>query len=96
MCMLTSHDLQAVKNLVFCAKVLHRFSTHTDHTPSVREEGTPAKDLSWLIGQLSKLARFEAGHHPKQSRKVCVSFSSSAWFSFTPLSIKSKYFCCTV
>ena len=28
------------------------------------------KDLEWLIGRMSRLARYEAGYHPKQSIKV--------------------------
>ena len=30
----------------------------------------PVKDLNWLIDRMSRLARYEAGHHPKESMKV--------------------------
>lgn len=89
---------QAVKNLVFGAKVIHRFQlsgkvtsdmsvNHIDNQTSVTgvdgcdddvghpQGGTPPtesdKGLSWLIGRLSKLAKFEASHHPKVAQKVC-------------------------
>ena len=28
------------------------------------------RDLKWLVARLTRLARFEAGHHPKESIKV--------------------------
>lgn len=87
-----------MKNLVFGAKVIHRFQLSgkvpsdvaipliRDHSgdqtsgaslngcdEGARGETTPtesSRDLSWLIGRLSRLARFEAGHHPKDSQKV--------------------------
>ena len=70
---------QAVKNLVFCAKVLHRFqlagsidSRKEDYTNSDNGCHTNPRDLAWLIAQFARLARFEAGHHPKQSQKVKI------------------------
>lgn len=76
---------QAVKNLVFLAKVLHRL----DHagrllTSAAEEEDGSSferdggrgqgsefvkRDLEWLITRLSRLAKFEAAHHPKESKK---------------------------
>ena len=32
----------------------------------------PVKDLNWLINRMSRLARYEAGHHPKESMKVFI------------------------
>ena len=34
--------------------------------------GRKGRDLQWLIRRMSRLARYEAGHHPKDSIKVCM------------------------
>lgn len=34
------------------------------------EERTEVKDLGWLINRLTRLAKYEAGRHPKESLKV--------------------------
>ena len=69
---------QAVKNLVFLAKVLHGLEI-AERISDSKEQATPkqhtldsdeVKDLNWLVGRLSRLARFEAGYHPKESMKV--------------------------
>lgn len=35
------------------------------------------RNLHWLIGRLSRIAKYEAGHHPKESLKV--SQFASCW-----------------
>lgn len=95
-----------MKNLVFGAKVIHRFQlsgtavsdvnglltkgsqgdesieTATgDHGDSLLQKAPApesSRDLSWLINRLSRLARFEAGHHTKEARKVWDSISCKA------------------
>ena len=36
----------------------------------MEEEEKKKKDFKWLVSRLTRLARFEAGHHPKESIKV--------------------------
>ena len=84
------HFPQAVKNLVFLAKTLHRLmeADHMTHhvTTSVQcsdevngDDGchgydvrNVCRDLHWLVGRMTRLARNEAGKHPQQSLKVKV------------------------
>ena len=66
---------QSVKNLVFLGKVLHRCGVAGVLQPEEEEEGGDSdghrvRDLKWLVERLSRLARFEAAHHPKESIKV--------------------------
>lgn len=35
-----------------------------------QDRAEPVKALSWLIDRMSRVARYEAGHHPKESMKV--------------------------
>ena len=37
-----------------------------------RDTTEHVRNLSWLIQRLSRLAKYEAGHHPKESLKVTV------------------------
>ena len=34
------------------------------------DRGGRERDLTWLVERLSRMARFEAAHHPKESIKV--------------------------
>ena len=61
---------------MYLGKVLHRCETagvlvRPGEGEGGEEEGR-VKDLNWLIERLSRVARFEAAHHPKESRKVSV------------------------
>ena len=85
-----------MKNLVFLAKVLHRLDhAGRLLTSAAEEEGGSSferdggrgqgsefvkRDLEWLITRLSRLAKFEAAHHPKESKKV--SFIDQLHFPF--------------
>ena len=84
-----------MKNLVFGAKVIHRFQLSgkvpsdsaipltKDHSDEGTQGGTTSTEssrgLSWLIGRLARLARFEAGHHPKDSQKVINLALKCSW-----------------
>lgn len=72
---------QAVKNLVFMAKLL---PTHT----SDKESGL---SLSSLINKMLHIAAYEAGHFPKQSLKVdACTFAALCYYQYNSAPVYSN------
>ena len=73
--------LQVVKNLVFCARVIHHHQCVT--------AADDADHLRILMMKMDKLARLESGNHPKESSKVLVAVVPSLQ---CPGCVTSEYF----
>ena len=54
--------------------------------------GKKKKGLKWLAKKLARLAKYEAGHHPKESIKACSVFSSN--WTVLLLSVYVSNTCC--
>ena len=61
----SDHEL----TLVECEGRLTLGDQEADETTATRRR-QHVRDLHWLIGRLSRLAKYEAGHHPKEPLKV--------------------------
>ena len=55
--------------LVECEGRLTLGDQEADETTATRQR-QHVRDLHWLIGRLSRLAKYEAGHYPKEPLKV--------------------------